>query len=282
MSSLGKEGGENMGDERKKRKAPPRTDSEGVEKPTKQQLAQMTRTEKKAHREKRRRSEVNKGMEELSSLLLEIDPSIASSHSTSKGDGAGQMNRITLLNKTVEVLRSLHKENKKLKSKLKKLDQKKEKPGGGDTAGEQGERGERAGESEGEHTSSGSGSSSDKQVMMVMPYLQPVPIEEAGSHEVNPSHIPQPVQPTPPPYHPLPGASSSQHHPQEAGYYNPASHNFLDPRQHHHFLLQPFHDPWQQYHDPRRQQYHHQGSGGYHDPQNSREHENGQDRHTDF
>ena len=41
---------------------------------TPEELAKMTRSERKRHREKKRRSDVNKGFDELMTLLLEIDP----------------------------------------------------------------------------------------------------------------------------------------------------------------------------------------------------------------
>lgn len=46
----------------------------GSESFTPEELAAMSRSERKRHREKKRRSDVNKGFDELMTLLLEIDP----------------------------------------------------------------------------------------------------------------------------------------------------------------------------------------------------------------
>lgn len=44
--------------------------------PSEQEVAAMSRSERKRHREKKRRSDVNKGFDELLSLLLDIDPEV--------------------------------------------------------------------------------------------------------------------------------------------------------------------------------------------------------------
>ena len=50
---------------------------EDIDNPTAADLALMSRSERKRHREKRRRSKVNAGFDDLKSLLATIDPETA-------------------------------------------------------------------------------------------------------------------------------------------------------------------------------------------------------------
>ena len=93
----------------------------------------MSRSECKRHREKMRRSDANKGFDELMTLLLDIDPSVRAEAEERarrgqwKGSfGAHQDNvlsRVDLINRTVEVLDRLHRENEQRKQILSSLTQ---------------------------------------------------------------------------------------------------------------------------------------------------------------
>lgn len=108
----------------KKRKAEAITEDE----PTEQEVAAMSRSERKRHREKKRRSDVNKGFDELMSLLLEIDPEVRADaeERASKGQckrslGAHEENvlsRVDLIATAVRVLRRVHTENEKHKKMI--------------------------------------------------------------------------------------------------------------------------------------------------------------------
>jgi Helix-loop-helix DNA-binding domain len=98
------------------------------EEPTEQEVAAMSRSERKRHREKKRRSDVNKGFDELMSLLLEIDPEVRADaeERASKGQckrslGAHEDNvlsRVDLIGTAVRVLRRVHTENEKHKKMI--------------------------------------------------------------------------------------------------------------------------------------------------------------------
>jgi hypothetical protein len=86
-----------------------------IENPTDEELAGMSRSERKRHREKKRRSEVNKGFDELTKLLQEIDPTVLSNRKPSKLDADNVLNRVDLINVTVSILEKVHRENERNK-----------------------------------------------------------------------------------------------------------------------------------------------------------------------
>ena len=83
--------------------------------PTDEELAGMSRSERKRFREKKRRSEVNKGFDDLIRLLQEIDPSIGSNRKQNKVETESALNRVDLINVTVSVLERVHRENERNK-----------------------------------------------------------------------------------------------------------------------------------------------------------------------
>lgn len=95
--------------------------------PTGLDFAKMSRSERKRHRERKRRSDVNKGFDELMSVLLEIDPDVRAEaeEKAIKGqwkgigrDGSSEDNmlsRVELIGRAVEVLRRVHTENEERK-----------------------------------------------------------------------------------------------------------------------------------------------------------------------
>lgn len=105
-----------------------RSHAEVEEDPTEQEVAAMSRSERKRHREKKRRSDVNKGFDELMALLLEIDPEVRADaeERASKGQckrslGAHEDNvlsRVDLIATAVRVLRRVHTENSKHKKMI--------------------------------------------------------------------------------------------------------------------------------------------------------------------
>ena len=90
-----------------------------------EEIAKMSRSERKRHREKKRRSDVNKGFDELMTLLLEIDPSVRAEaeERARRGQWKGQLgahednllSRVDLISRAVEVLRRIHRENEERK-----------------------------------------------------------------------------------------------------------------------------------------------------------------------
>jgi len=94
-------------------------------------LAKMSRSERKRHREKKRRSDVNKGFDDLTALLLEIDPVVRAEAEDRarrgqwKGNVGGQddniLSRVELIARTVEVLQRVHKENEQRKLIIEQL-----------------------------------------------------------------------------------------------------------------------------------------------------------------
>jgi hypothetical protein len=99
--------------------------------PSPQELAQMSRSERKKYREKKRRSEVNKGFDELMALLLEIDPEVRSEaeERARRGQWKGAigaheenlLNRVDLIGRTVKVLSRLNRENEQRKVIIEEL-----------------------------------------------------------------------------------------------------------------------------------------------------------------
>jgi Helix-loop-helix DNA-binding domain len=96
-------------------------------------IARMTRSERKCHRERRRRSEVNKGFDDLTSLLWEIDATTMRTEIENRAQrGKKQANlptediflsRVDLITCTISLLRRLHVENEQLKSVVNTLTQ---------------------------------------------------------------------------------------------------------------------------------------------------------------
>lgn len=88
-------------------------------------FAQMTRSQRKCHRERRRRNEVNKGFDDLTSLLWDIDATNMSAEIENRSlRGKKQSNlptediilsRVDLINCTISLLRRLHAENEQRK-----------------------------------------------------------------------------------------------------------------------------------------------------------------------
>lgn len=88
-------------------------------------FAQMTRSQRKCHRERRRRSEVNKGFDDLTSLLWDIDATTMRAEIENRSlRGKKQSNlptediilsRVDLINCTISLLRRLHAENEQRK-----------------------------------------------------------------------------------------------------------------------------------------------------------------------
>ena len=93
----------------------------------------MSRSEKKKHREQKRRKQVNKGLDELMALLVEIDPSIKSTDGDKSRQGQAKappdekhgdhplLNRVDLISRTVSVLDRLYRENKQQKLIIEQL-----------------------------------------------------------------------------------------------------------------------------------------------------------------
>jgi hypothetical protein len=106
-------------------------DDYGDELPSPEELSRMSRSERKRHREKKRRNDVNKGFDELMSLLLEIDPDVrAEAEERARrgqwkgGFGAQEENllsRVDLIARAVQVLRRVHRENEERKQIIAKL-----------------------------------------------------------------------------------------------------------------------------------------------------------------
>ena len=93
-------------------------------------LAHMSRSERKRHREKKRRNDVNKGFDDLMELLVEIDPVVKAEHDDRARRGGATANddhllsRVELIGRTVDVLRRVHKENEERKQIIQQLLQK--------------------------------------------------------------------------------------------------------------------------------------------------------------
>jgi Helix-loop-helix DNA-binding domain len=120
-----------------KRERESEQESDGIDDLPAEALAQMSRSERKRHREKKRRSDVNKGFDDLTSLLWEIDPTMRSEveeraqrSGQSKGgnnsaipEDSTLMSRVDLISRTVQVLRRIYNENEKNKSIIAALSQ---------------------------------------------------------------------------------------------------------------------------------------------------------------
>jgi hypothetical protein len=98
---------------------------------TPDELSKMSRSERKRHREKKRRSDVNKGFDELMALLLEIEPEVRkeAEEKARRGQWKGSLgahednllSRVDLIGRTVNVLRRIHNENEQRKQIIEDL-----------------------------------------------------------------------------------------------------------------------------------------------------------------
>lgn len=77
--------------------------------PSPDDFAQMCRSERKRHREKRRRGQVNAGFDDLKALLAEIDPSTSDKE---------EINRVDLISRAVAVIKDMNNENENLKKRV--------------------------------------------------------------------------------------------------------------------------------------------------------------------
>jgi hypothetical protein len=112
-----------------------REDEEEIEDISADNFAKMSRSERKRHREKKRRSDVNRGFDELMTLLLEIDPQVRleAEERARRGQWKGTfgaheenlLSRVDLIGRTVEVLRRIHRENEERKHIIASLTQSK-------------------------------------------------------------------------------------------------------------------------------------------------------------
>mmetsp|Transcript_16677 Transcript_16677/g.23504 ORF Transcript_16677/g.23504 Transcript_16677/m.23504 type:complete len:355 (-) Transcript_16677:337-1401(-) len=97
--------------------------------PSPEDLSRMSRSERKRHREKKRRSDVNKGFDDLMALLMEIDPAVkAEAEEKARRtngrpanvkvndlDSSALINRVDLISRAVTALERVHKENEERK-----------------------------------------------------------------------------------------------------------------------------------------------------------------------
>jgi hypothetical protein len=100
-------------------------DDSGDDLPSAEELSKMTRSERKRHREKKRRNDVNKGFDDLMTLLLEIDPDVRleAEERARRGQWKGSigaqeenlLSRVDLISRTVQVLSRVHRENEERK-----------------------------------------------------------------------------------------------------------------------------------------------------------------------
>jgi hypothetical protein len=82
---------------------------EEIDDPSPADLAQMSRSERKRHREKKRRNKVNAGFDDLKALLVRIDPEMNDSE---------ELNRVDLIARAVAVMKQLFEENESIKRQL--------------------------------------------------------------------------------------------------------------------------------------------------------------------
>ena len=111
------------GQRKRSRESEGELDEEEV--PSAEELSKMSRSERKRHREKKRRNDVNKGFDELMTLLLEIDPDVRAEAEERarrgqwKGSFGAQeenlLSRVDLISRTVDVLGRVHRENEERK-----------------------------------------------------------------------------------------------------------------------------------------------------------------------
>ena len=101
------------------------TDSDANDELDTEAFAQMTRSQRKCHRERRRRSEVNKGFDDLTSLLWEIDATTLRAEIENRAQRGKKkstlptedviLSRVDLINFSISLLRRLHSENEQRK-----------------------------------------------------------------------------------------------------------------------------------------------------------------------
>jgi len=91
----------------------PKRSAEDIEDPSPSDFAQMSRQERKRHREKRRRGKVNAGFDDLKDLLVQIDP---------ETNDREDINRVDLISRAVVVMKKLHDENGAVKKLLQEQD----------------------------------------------------------------------------------------------------------------------------------------------------------------
>lgn len=94
-------------------------------------MATLSRSERKRYREKKRRSDVNKGFDDLMNLLIEIDPAVRAEaeERARRGQWKGTigaqednlLSRVDLISRSVQVLRRLHHENEQRKGIIDQL-----------------------------------------------------------------------------------------------------------------------------------------------------------------
>ena len=100
---------------------------------TYESLAEMSRSERKRHREKKRRGDVNKGLDDLMALIFKIDPPLKqaaeerqrkhsqNSRSTKTGEPEAILSRVELITSTVAILNRIHLENEGRKTLISHL-----------------------------------------------------------------------------------------------------------------------------------------------------------------
>lgn len=77
--------------------------------PSEDDIAHMCRSERKRHREKKRRNQVNAGFDDLKALLSQIDPAMQNKE---------DINRVDLISRAVIVMKDMNEENERLKQKV--------------------------------------------------------------------------------------------------------------------------------------------------------------------
>jgi hypothetical protein len=91
--------------------------------------ARMSRSERKRYREKKRRSEVNKGFDDLTALLLKVDPQVSADSDADEKSSGGRsasmkegenpvLNRVDLITRTIKALDRMSRENDEFKALL--------------------------------------------------------------------------------------------------------------------------------------------------------------------
>jgi hypothetical protein len=108
------------------------------EEPSSEVYAQMSRSERKRYREKKRRSEVNKGFDDLLSVLLRVNPSLRAEleegekctnsrrsqrSSSIDGDHSLALNRVDLISRTIETLEMIYREKEESEARASEISQ---------------------------------------------------------------------------------------------------------------------------------------------------------------
>jgi hypothetical protein len=109
-----------------------------VDEPSSEEFARMSRSERKKYREKKRRSDVNKGFDELMALLIRVDPGLKaeietqekskrhqnkSCHSTDADNHV--LNRVHLISRTTMALGRMYRQNQEQKALIAELSREK-------------------------------------------------------------------------------------------------------------------------------------------------------------